>query len=220
MRHRACSTLLASLLSLYGGCVLAMIPDWPQAGWVWEQEQSADLSGIHVFQRELSAPIEPAEVARVLAVRLPQFDRLMVLDGQILLSGLDQTHHWLARVGRDAQGARAMISAMTVGASTVQRSEFDPALYVPGDMQPQFSHAQTLGGQRVVQVLYESSRNRLGLILQVRRALLQAGWRNEDIVPGEGAQHWQRIGERLYIRIYERTRGSVLWMQHQGGGQP
>lgn len=218
MRRRAILVLFAGLLSLQGGYAVAMIPEWPQRGWVWAQEQTSDLSGVRLFQREVFAPLVPAEVARTLVARLPQFDRLMVLDGQILLSGLDRTHHWLARVEREADGARAMISAMTAEVADAQHGEFDSALYVPGDAMLQFSHAQTVEGRRVTQVLYESTRSRSTVISQIGRALLQTGWRSERAVPGDGAQQWWRIGERVLLRIYEREHGSVLWMQHQRGG--
>ena len=220
MRRPVRSALLAGVLSLYGGCAIAIIPEWPQAGWVWAQEQTADLSGVRLFQRELSAPLEPAEVARTLAARLPQLDRLVILKGQILLSGLDPTHHWLAQVDSDVMGARAVISAMTVEPTRAQHEDFDSAPYMPGDARRLFNHVQILDGQRIVQVLYESVRNRFALLAQMRRTLLQAGWHDEGVMTGDEAQYWQRVGERLHLRVYERGRGSVLWMQHQGGGQP
>lgn len=220
MKCRVRLALLAGILILYGGRAIAIIPEWPQAGWVWTHEQAADLSGIRLFQRGLSAPLRPAEVAQTLAARLPQFDRLVVLEGQILLSGLDRTHHWLAQVERDVMGARAVISAMMVDSVHAQHEEFDPVPYVPGDARLLFNHAQTLGGQRIAQVLYESVRNRFVLLAQMRRLLLQAGWHGEGIMTGDEVQYWKRVGERLHLRVYERGRGSVLWMQHQGGGQP
>lgn len=220
MRCAAWSALLVTALSLYGGCAVAMIPKWPQAGWIWAQEQTAELSGIRLFQRELSAPSEPAEVARTLATRLPQLDRLMILNGQILLSGLDRTHHWLAHIEGNTTGARAVVSAMTVESAHTKRTEFDLAPYVPGDARQLFNHVQIQDGQRIVQALYESARNRFGLLAQMRRALLKAGWHGDGLMVRGEVQYRRRVGERLDLRVYEREGGSVLWMQYWGGGQP
>lgn len=220
MVGRMCAALVAGLISLYGGGVAAMIPDWPQSGWVWAEEQSSDLSGARLFQRELSVPLPPAALARVLSKRLPQFNRLMVLDQQILLSGLDGTHHWMARIARDAAGARAMISALALEAVELGHEKFDPALYVPAESRLQFSHAQTLDGQRVVQVIYESVRSPSVLVQQVERALLQAGWHRQQGLQVEEGLLWRRAGERVHVRAHEQAGGSVLWLQHQEAGTP
>lgn len=220
MIHPVRRAVAAGFISLYGLSASAMIPDWPQDGWVWAEEQIANLSGIRVFQRELSAPSAPAEMARALSVRLPQLNRLMVLDGQILLSGLGEAHHWLARIERNAGGARAMISALALQMADQRSGSFDPAPYVPADARLRFSHAQTQDGQRITQALYESDRVSSVLTSLVERALSREGWQRQESLPGEGSRVWRRAQALLRVSVQERLPGSVLWLQHQGAEKP
>lgn len=220
MRARVCRVLAAGLFSLYGAGVAAVIPDWPQAGWIWTEERRADLSGIHLFQRELSAPLAPAELARTLSLRLPQFSRLMVLDGQILLSGLNASHHWLARIERAGEGARVMISAMAVREVDGGRGGVDSAFHVPADMRLRFSHTEFQGGRRVVQALYISGRSRSAVAQQVSYALSKAGWSTHGSRSGAAHRPWRRAGEQLDLSVHEHASGSLLWLQHQEIGVP
>ncbi|MBV6271675.1 hypothetical protein KVP09_01905 [Alcaligenaceae bacterium CGII-47] len=207
--------LVTSFVSLYGGEAAGIIPDWPQAGWAWAEEQSSDLSGLRLFQRELSAPLAPAEVARTLSARLPQLNRLVVLDGQILLSGVDETHHWLARVRRDAEGTRAVVSALALEVADLQYGKFDAALYVPADSRLQLNHVQGSEGQRIAQTVYESDRSPSALIQQVGHALSQAGWHRQNAIQKDGGLLWRRANEQVHIYVFKRMGSSVLWLQHR-----
>lgn len=220
MRARLCRALAAGLISLHGMGVAAVIPAWPQAGWVWTEERRADLSGIHLFEREVSAPLAPAQVARTLSVRWPQFNRLMVLDGQILLAGLDASHHWLARIERTPMGARAMVSAMATQAVDGERGEFNAALYATADMRLEFSHARIQDGQRVTQALYASGRSLSVLTRQVAYVLSRAGWSMQGGESGGGTGLWRRASEQLDVSVQGYASGSLWWLQHREVGAP
>lgn len=220
MMNRAAQILMAAVFGLHGALAAAVIPDWPQAGWSWSPEQAADLSGVRLFQRELSAPSSPAEMAQALAARLPQLNRLTVIDGRVLLSGLDEAHHWLAAIEGDAAGARAMVSALAVRTTSEKSADFEPARYVPADARLQFSHIEVHDGRPSSRALYESSRGVDVLTEQMGRVLSLSGWRRRTGLPGEAEEVWRRGQEYLRLSVHGWAPGSMLWLQHQTGAEP
>ena len=144
MRHAALCCGLALAWALGAPMVRAaapeILPEGSWTGWRWGTQQDFGLPGARLARRSFEADPPPAEAARRLAEHHGMaFDRLMVIDGGIVLSGLREGAHWLgwlhsATRASGGRGTRGMISVLAP--APMPASGFDAGAHLPAGARP------------------------------------------------------------------------------------
>ncbi|NYT23630.1 hypothetical protein H0A73_08445 [Alcaligenaceae bacterium] len=204
----ACYFGAAVLGRLSGVLLLAAVP-FCHANLAWDSAWSVKLNGQLLSVETFTSRLTPDAAAQALARLNGAYERYVVADGRILLSGLADGRHWLAEIHGRSDGAQGYVSALY----------FDPArlpgmpvaLDAPGagagaggrssgafafPLSATVSQTFEFGREAVVRLLavpaYPSAQALASL-------LRRQGWRAEDPVP-EWAQA-SRDGEHLSVLL-------------------
>src|SRR3546814_2027343 len=84
------------VLVLWSSAAWPTISPLDQSGWVWSEESILRVSGVRISKRRWRTSVPPAQAARRLSEHFTFLDRMLILDGRIVLSGPVAERHWLA----------------------------------------------------------------------------------------------------------------------------
>lgn len=94
------------------GILFLFVPVWCAAEIHWEAQWSTVLQGQRIAFETFSSPTPPDAAAQELARKNKAFERYIVADGRILLSGIEAGVHWLAEVKGHPDGSHGYVSAL------------------------------------------------------------------------------------------------------------
>lgn len=132
VRHAARGILAAMLM---------LAPFLCKAEIQWAELWHAQSNGQHMSVEAFTSPLAPDEVARQLVHMNPAYQRFMVADARILLSGVASGAHWVAQIQGDSSGAQGYVSALYFDAKAVGRPH---RAIIPGSSS--FAAAANSGG--------------------------------------------------------------------------
>lgn len=95
--------------------VLAVLFSWPAAaaaGIVWEQEWELRVNGQQLSVKTFASSLSPEAVARQLVQADRGYERYLVAQGRILLSGMTSGQHHLADVQASPGGSHGYVSTL------------------------------------------------------------------------------------------------------------
>lgn len=102
---------LPPTLALCLGMLAAAVPRTTIASVDWHQEWNVRMRGHSVSVREFTSRRSVEEAVREIA-RSGRYERYLIADGRILLSGVSDGRHWLAQVQGSPEGASGYVSAL------------------------------------------------------------------------------------------------------------
>jgi len=182
-------------------------------GLVWDSGQSMQLSGVPVYVRPFSSMRRPADVAQALSAKTGVFQRILVAQRKILLSGLDDGWHWLAHIESDERGTQGYVSMLGLAVDASDRGPM-PA-WLPPQADRLFSHHDAPAGT-VAQQLYTVPLNATQLSTYLRKQLRAEGWTPEPQLAGlAGHSAWRRGQSRLTLALSPAASGTSLYIQHR-----
>uniref|UniRef100_UPI003341B02E hypothetical protein n=1 Tax=Castellaniella defragrans TaxID=75697 RepID=UPI003341B02E len=202
---------LAFMAALGGFCVHAAAPGaGPAASWTdwrWGVRQDFDLPGSRLTQQPFEADTSPAQAARRLVGRRDMaFERLMVVDGGIVLSGMRGGAHWFGWLRSGPRGTRGMVSVLT----PLPAVRLDAGDDMPEGARPLVRVAQREGQARLVTSAYVYSATAASPEAAIRRSLARAGWQPTE-ASWPGAEAWRRPGTLLQVRVQPQGMHSIIW---------
>lgn len=201
----------------FGASAAGVIPALDRADWTWFPESVLHVSGVAVTGRRWQTSVPLAQAARQLSEHFAVLDRMLILDGRIVLSGLDGDRHWLAELSRGAAGSHGMVSVLDAGPAISPTFDFSP--YLPPGTQSIFSNVEILNSRLLARAAYRSRLGAPALHRHLDRVLSSSAWQQEA---GQGgSRRWRRGRAQLDLQIRPDPGGTVLWMQHaQEPGTP
>lgn len=185
-------------------------------GWQWAVSQSFDLPGARLSQQSFQTDDSPAQAARRIVARPDTvFDRLSIIRGHIVLSGLQDGAHWLAWLRASARGTRGMLSVLRPASADGIRL----AVPLPEGVIPLTQVFQQEGKTS----FSLSSHEYLGmpdhLQTAARHALRRAGWHPAESVWPD-AEAWRYRGASLHLGVRRQDGRSILWTLVRDGETP
>lgn len=91
---------------------LPLVPSVCRADIHWDPPWQVSVNGQRLSVESFSSPRSPDVVMRELARSNGAYQRYLVGDGRILLSGVGKGRHWLAEIQGRPQGAQGYVSAL------------------------------------------------------------------------------------------------------------
>lgn len=200
------------VLVLYSSSALAVaaIQTLDQSGWVWSEESALHVSGVRMAQRRWRASVSQAQAARRLSEHFKFLDRMLILDGRIVLSGLVAERHWLAEILQHPAGSHGVISVLD--ARAVPSLGFDFSSYLPRGTHSVFRNVEALDNKNITRAAFRSDLPEAALLQHFRHVLSDAGWRHEA-GPG-GTLRWWRGKAQLDVQVLPNPTGAQLWLHH------
>lgn len=127
---RSASTIRLVKVSTLGrvtAAVLCSVSGWCSASIDWQDEWSATVQGQRVTIQTFTSAMPPDTTAIELSRQNTVYDRYLVAEGRILLSGVASGAHWLAQIQGQPEGAEGYVSALYVDhdASARHDSQFE-----------------------------------------------------------------------------------------------
>jgi|GEM_PF-6397638 hypothetical protein len=105
----------------WGSCLFILCnPAHPRAEIQWDPAWHVTLNGQRISVETFSSTVPVDRVVRNLVANNGVYERYLVADGRMLLTGVRQGKHWVAEVVGAAEGSAGYVSALY----------FDPALHV------------------------------------------------------------------------------------------
>ncbi|MDN5841863.1 MAG: hypothetical protein L0H54_00225 [Alcaligenaceae bacterium] len=198
------------VLALWSSAAWAVIPPLDQSGWAWSEESTLRVSGVRISERRWRASMPQAQAARRLSEHFTFLDRMLILNGRIVLSGLAAERHWLAEIIHHPAGSHGVVSVLD--AVRVVPPGFDFSLYLPHGTHSVFRNIETLDNKTITRAAYRSNLPEAALRRHFRHVLSSAGWRHE--ASSGGTLHWWRGKAQLDLQIRPDPTGAQLWLQH------
>ncbi|HUH39776.1 MAG TPA: hypothetical protein VL024_02785 [Castellaniella sp.] len=184
-------------------------------GWHWAWSHTATFNGARIEQYAFQLAAAPVQAARQLLDHADfAFDRLMIVRGDLVLSGLHRGQHWLAWLRADRRGTHGLLSVLTPQLAGVQG--FDAAGYLPHRRPALIHSTQYEAGKRLSLSAYEQGPDVAMLQSHLGLGLDRAGWRTTTST-WPGGHAWRRAGEMLQWRVQRDGVRSVIWFWHEQG---
>lgn len=111
LRGRHSFKVMSPTLALCLGMLAVTLPRTSIASLDWHQEWNVRMRGHSVSVREFTSRRSVEEAVREIA-RSGRYERYLVADGRVLLSGVNSGRHWLAQVQGHPEGASGYVSAL------------------------------------------------------------------------------------------------------------
>lgn len=92
--------------------LMGLVPGGPVAAIVWDDAWTVMLNGRRLSVETFVSSKPPAAVAKHFAHADERYERFLVADGRILLSGAAAGVHWVAEVSGHPDGAQGYVSAL------------------------------------------------------------------------------------------------------------
>ncbi len=187
----------------------------------WQAPVSARMAGVDVQAVHFQSSQGMVAMARALSRETGVFQHLLLMPGQLTLSGVDDRGHWLAEVQVAPAGSQGRVSVLRHASASVQDGPPDAmAALLPG-LERQV-HLQ-LGdkGRPVVLAGYWSALAPDQLAAQAEQALLAAGWQSGGSGSGGDAlREWRRGVQRLTALAGTGDDASFLLLMQRAGERP
>ncbi|MER1968081.1 hypothetical protein [Castellaniella sp. GW247-6E4] len=181
--------------------------------WNWGVQQDFSLPGARLAQRPFEAGSPPAQAARRLVRQggMP-FDRLMAVNGGIVLSGLREGAHWFGWLRPGPRGTQGILSVLTPASAS--HAGFDAGVHVPGGARLVARVVQHEGSARVTISGYEHPGEAAGLRAGIAQSLARAGWHSAEAT-WPGGEAWRRPAAFLQMRLQVHGAHSIIWLWHR-----
>lgn len=116
--------VLAGIQSRLLFMLLLIAPSLSEAGIRWDDPWRVSANGQELSVETFESPNTVDLVVQELVRANNAYQRYLVADGRILLSGVDGGAHWLAEVRGHAQGAQGYVSALYFDAGRAEAPTF------------------------------------------------------------------------------------------------
>lgn len=191
----------------------------------WQENHHFSAAGVPLHAREFTTRHEPAALAQAWADTATVFQRMLVLPGRLILSGLEGAWHWLASLEPTEVGTRGTVSVLFAHDSNAHLPEHvvGPADAVQGQIHQWLS---AVGDRVLDSTIHEHSRDvalaayRSDWSPAQLRDYLAARLQAQSWVPMRTAQltdsawSWKRGSSQLVIVVAAEGPGSVVFVQH------
>lgn len=218
---------LASLIMISPALATNLPPVWDlktrltTEQWSWRVPQETDLPGVRLRSQMFHSTLALDEAARQMAA-FPggPFDRLVIINGAVLLSGLEGDRHWLAELRGGPGGVSGNVSSLALNRAP---DPFDSASFAPPGAQRVFM-AETRSGSFTALIGYRWVGSPKAAAAFVAQALNDADWRtscqNAQAALSEGLIcDWQRKdGSAVSVQLNKRSDATILtfWFKNVG----
>lgn len=159
----------------------------------WQRPQRMHLGGVAIEFAEFSAAQSLPDMARAFAQANPAFQQMLVMPERIVLSGIDDGHHWLAEIEMAGAGVQGRMSALALHARNAA-----PGIVLPG---PAPLLSATLDSRSGAATLALHARG-APAPATVAASLRQAGWQRGSPDVRRSAQapvQWHHSDHRLTV---------------------
>lgn len=100
------------VLTVFSGLLLVLGPVHCQAGILWEEGWNVRANGQYLSVEPFTSSMPVDRVARELAARDARYERYLVAEGRVFLSGVSDGAHWVAEITDHPDGAQGYVSAL------------------------------------------------------------------------------------------------------------
>lgn len=232
LKKLACSTGLMLLAGVQAHATLQAAPlpgemlVWKNQGLVWKPPERSTLFGVTVWYRHFSSSEALGTVAEGFARNEHRFQRVVAHRNRLILSGIENGHHWLADVSDAGSVVSGYVSVLPF------RSYVEPGVMPGKDTRVALETGQELmhgllpsGSTRILQHQSADSTQRQeiyrvplpwqSLSTYLERALRSSGWLlSDDGLLANGPKLWSRGQARMMLSLRAAGQGSALYVHH------
>lgn len=182
----------------------------------WDEAQAMVVDGVPLRITTFGSPRPALEVASLFSSGNTVFQRVLTMPGQLILSGLKDSWHWIAVLRDEGSGTRGYVSAMS---SKVAAPEF-PAWLQSAD-HTFFSISNTASDQASVQYVHQVSGSLENVQARIEGRLESMGWKRHSD-PGRVGRNsqWSKDTEQLSIMLLPYAGGTLVSTQQQQRVRP
>ena len=189
---------------------------------VWGALEQTSIGGQPLYWRTFESPEKLLVVASGLSEFAGVFQRALMIQGKVLLSGVVRGQHWVAELTPADGGVRGVVSMLYLVAPVAQGALSGDLAWLDDLAQLHFSHAERGAGQVTTQRIYSTTRNAVSFMAVLQQQLTDRGWARAGGPGPDGFSHWQRGKQSVATFIHqvgERTTLLIHWTAAEPPGQ-
>ncbi len=212
MKYSTTIVLSFTLLALTGlSKAWAYNPVNVHAGyqWRWQDTQKFTVSGLDFSVYKFRVNASAVDVAKQLVHgQGSNFDKLRITAEGLVLSGLWQDQHWLARLASSGDVTLGTISAMRLQPRSMA---FDPARFAPPDAKAMLLVSNRPGKRNKVLAVYRCNGQTRQVLDVVSLALQRSDWvlQTNAAVPKDG-YNWLHPNTKAKLSLTVRQIGGFV----------
>src|SRR5690606_38549580 len=120
-------------------------------GFTWAPLQTLDMSGVPIYKKSFSSRDSVVQTAKALSEHSALFQRVLMVNDKVVLSGIQAGWHWLAEIDADATKSKGYVSALRVTNVEVNSRQVPSFAWLPPHSQRQFNYQSNEAGKQVLQ---------------------------------------------------------------------
>lgn len=185
----------------------------------WSAPEGASLNGIPVYWVEFTSKASFLDTARALARHHDRFQKVLVFNGALALTGVRAEWHWLAEIQPAPAGSRGRVSLLRVpvqppGLAPENRTH-SPFSWLGHKAALGFRQESLVSGRRIVQEMYNGSLPAGNLSAYVHDNLRRTGWQPDPQLSANSRMAmWRRNASRLFIMAVSAEPGSAVFLNY------
>ena len=198
-----------------GADVFQMFAALAKGKLVWGALEQVSIGGQPLYWRSFESPEKLMVVAAGLAEFSGIFQRAVMVQGKVLLSGVVRGQHWVAELAGVDGGVSGVVSMLYLVAPVAQAGPPDDLAWLDDLAQRHFVHAGQSAGQSAVQRIYSTPLDAASFMAALHHQFNMRGWsRAEGPAGPDGFSHWQRGPQSIATfthQVGDRTTLLIHW---------
>jgi hypothetical protein len=189
---------------------------------VWGALEQTSIGGQPLYWRTFESPEKLLVVASGLSEFAGVFQRALMIQGKVLLSGVVRGQHWVAELTPADDGVRGVVSMLYLVAPVAQGALSSDLAWLDDLAQLHFSHAERGVGQATTQRIYSSTRSAASFMSELQQQFSGRGWTRTGRPGPDGFSHWQRGQQSVATfthQVGDRTTLLIHWTAAEPPGQ-
>ena len=188
----------------------------------WGALEQTSIGGQPLYWRAFESPENLMVVAAGLSEFAGVFQRALMIQGKVVLSGVIKGQHWVAELTPLDSGVRGVVSMLYLTAR-VAPAPFPDELAWLGDLaQEHFAHSEKSFGHTTTQRVYSTTQDAASFMTGLQRQFKARGWSRAAGPGPDGFSHWQRGAQSVATfthNVGDRTTLLLHWTASEPSAQ-
>ena len=181
---------------------------------VWSDIEHSSLGGQPMYWRAFESPKKMLVVASDLGEFSGVFQRALMLQGKVLLSGVSGPRHWVAELTATRQGVSGVVSMLYLGEHSVHPAGGIDLNWLDDLAQQHFGHSVQTHLNSATQRIYSTSVDAATLSGVLHRRFTEQGWSRAAGPASEGYGHWQRGADAVMTLTHQTGPRTTVFVHH------